>query len=411
FRRVLFRPHPPYVRPERRPPVTQHDENLIELVGPTNEGWYRTQIPDWIALHPDLKDGAFRLYVILRSLILEKQKTKIRVLSYDQLAFLMVGKNGKPVSESTIKSLLRNLHDLGLVDNPDGARLVTSAGHGGISSRRRYRLNDWPKDRDSYAGWRNTFDKLAAFTEDWRTSRTDVCPGNLEGQKVDRRVDQGEHSVPSTPTRVSPAQLVRQNSDRDGQISDHDGQISDARTPVTSENATSLKEFPKEVSSSSAPAEAAAPPRPRRSEEEEEKKTTNKKKRGDSETPRTKTPEDRAIRVVLDRLADHSPTEDEAQAVITHIRTQATQRGTTIARIDKWIDRRDPDTLRHDLAHIRAQTTHQGPGCGIHRRKTLPCRMCAIAAATGDFEPLLAELKRVGPDERPDLADLCAGHS
>ena len=65
--------------------MTQHDENLIELVGPTNEGWYRTQIPDWIALHPDLKDGAFRLYVILRSLILEKQKTKIRVLSYDQI--------------------------------------------------------------------------------------------------------------------------------------------------------------------------------------------------------------------------------------------------------------------------------------------------------------------------------------
>src|SRR5690606_39536452 len=91
------------------------------------------------ALHPDLKDGAFRLYVILRSLILEKQKTKIRVLSYDQLAFLMVGKNGKPTSVSTIKSLLRNLHDLGLVDNPDGARLVTSTGHGGISSRRRDR--------------------------------------------------------------------------------------------------------------------------------------------------------------------------------------------------------------------------------------------------------------------------------
>jgi len=170
-------------------------------------------------------------------------------------------------------------------------------------------------------------------------------------------------------------------------------------------------EDPSESSSSSGRTETAAPPRPRRSEEEEEKKTTNKKKRGDSETPRTKTPEDRAIRVVLDRLADHSPTEDEARAVITHIRNQATQRGTTIARIDKWIDGRDTTTLLADLAHIRAQTTHQGPGCGIHRRKTLPCRMCAIAAATGDFEPLLAELKRVGPDERPDLADLCAGHS
>lgn len=404
--------------------MTQHDENLIELVGPTNEGWYRTQIPDWIALHPDLKDGAFRLYVILRSLILEKQKTKIRVLSYDQLAFLMVGKNGKPVSESTIKSLLRNLHDLGLVDNPDGARLVTSTGHGGISSRRRYRLNDWPKDRNAYTGWRNTFDKLAAFTEDWRTSRTDVCPGNLEGQKVDRRVDQGEHSVPSTPTRVSPAQLVRQNSDRDGQISDHDGQISDARTPVTSENATSLKEFPKEVSSSSAPAEAAAPPRPRRSEEEEENNTKGQKNTSSGQrrcttctrpdqrkcttcTKSAETPETRAIRVVLDRLADHSPTEDEAQAVITHIRTQATQRGTTIARIDKWIDGRDPDTLRHDLDHIRAQTkARRRPSegtCRIHGDKRLPCIYCRMSAHAGDWTDLITELQRAGAEGRPDL--------
>src|SRR5690606_3536915 len=176
-------------------------------------------------------------------------------------------------------------------------------------------------------------------------------------------------------------------------------------------------------------AEAAAPPRPRRSEEEEEKNNTKGQKGCSSDQQRcttctkpdqrkcttctksAETPETRAIRVVLDRLADHSPTEDEARAVITHIRNQATQRGTTIARIDKWIDGRDTTTLLADLAHIRAQTTHQGPGCGIHRRKTLPCRMCAIAAATGDFEPLLAELKRVGPDERPDLADLCAGHS
>src|SRR5690606_1530243 len=128
-------------------------------------------------------------------------------------------------------------------------------------------------------------------------------------------------------------------------------------------------------------AEAAAPPRPRRSEEEEEKKTTNKKKRGDSETPRTNTPEDRAIRVVLDRLADHSPTEDEARAAITHIRNQATQRGTTIARIETSIDGRHTPTLLAALAHIRPQTPRQGPGCGIPPRKSLPCRRCAIAAS------------------------------
>lgn len=154
-------------------------------------------------------------------------------------------------------------------------------------------------------------------------------------------------------------------------------------------------------------AEAAAPPRPRRSEEEEEKKTTNKKKRGDSETPRTKTPEDRAIRVVLDRLADLSPTEDEARAVITHIRNQATQRGTTIARIDRWIDGRDTGALAADLAHVRATTRrHQRPNtntCRIHGDKRLPCIYCRMSAHAGDWTDLITELQRVGVEERPDL--------
>lgn len=166
-------------------------------------------------------------------------------------------------------------------------------------------------------------------------------------------------------------------------------------------------------SSSSGRTETAAPPQPRTPSDEEEKRTVKTKNQDPAEKPNT-TAEARALQLIQERLTNAPggpPTETEARAVITHIRNQATQRGTTIARIDKWIDGRDPDTLRHDLAHIRAQTTQHGPGCGIHHRKTLPCRMCAIAAATGDFEPLLAELKRVGPDERPDLADLCAGHS
>ncbi|KUP97769.1 hypothetical protein [Thermobifida cellulosilytica] len=155
-----------------------------------------------------------------------------------------------------------------------------------------------------------------------------------------------------------------------------------------------------------------ATPRPRPSsekeeEEEEEKKTTNKKKRGDSETPRTKTPEDRAIRVVLDRLADHSPTEDEARAILTHIRTQATQRGTTIARIDKWIDGRDPGALAADLAHVRAQTkARRRPSegtCRIHGDKRLPCIYCRMSAHAGDWTDLITELQRAGVEERPDL--------
>ena len=66
-------------------------------------------------------------------------------------------------------------------------------------------------------------------------------------------------------------------------------------------------------------------------------------------TKGAETPETRAIRVVLDRLADHSPTEDEAQAVITHIRNPATQRGTTIARIERLYEERlDQRSLLQD---------------------------------------------------------------
>ena len=158
-------------------------------------------------------------------------------------------------------------------------------------------------------------------------------------------------------------------------------------------------------SSARVEAEAAAPLRSRQSnEEEEEKKTTKTKKRGDSET---ETVEDRATALILTRLADHSPTEDEARAVITHIRTQATQHGTTIARIDKWIDGRDTGALAADLAHVRATTRrHQRPGtntCKIHGDKRLPCIYCRMSAHAGDWTDLITELQRAGVEERPDL--------
>lgn len=137
----------------------------VEFAGPTSDGWYRTQIPDWIALNPDLKDGAYRLYCILRALILEKQKNKIRVLSHEQIAFLAVGKNGKPCSVSAVKALLANLQEVGLVTNPDGSRIVTSSGPGTIQSRRRYQFSDWPDTEGAYAsgyrhrpGWQDTWE-------------------------------------------------------------------------------------------------------------------------------------------------------------------------------------------------------------------------------------------------------------
>jgi hypothetical protein len=41
----------------------------VELLPPAEEGWYRTQIPDWVALHPQMTHTAFRLYCIVPSLV------------------------------------------------------------------------------------------------------------------------------------------------------------------------------------------------------------------------------------------------------------------------------------------------------------------------------------------------------
>ena len=171
-------------------------------------------------------------------------------------------------------------------------------------------------------------------------------------------------------------------------------------------------------------AEAAAPPRPRRSEEEEKNNTKGQRNTPSDQqrcttctmvdqrkcttcTKGAETPETRAIRVVLDRLADHSPTEDEARAVITHIRNQATQRGTTIARIDRWVDGRDTGALAADLDHMRAQTkARRRPSegtCRIHGDKRLPCIYCRMSAHAGDWTDLITELQRAGAEGRPDL--------
>lgn len=358
--------------------MNEQTSETLEISGPTSNGWYRTQIPDWIALHPDLKDGAFRLYVIMRSLILEKQTTKVRVLSHEQLAFLLVGKNGKSASVSTVKALLRNLHEIGLVDNPDGARLVSSTGNAGIESRRRYRMSDWPADRDTFTGWRNTFDKLDAFTEDWRETRPDAAPTR---HKTAARADQGRKGVRA-------GELEGQKSDRDRQISDRSGQISDANGAVSSGNATSLKEVPEvdAVTSSSSASAPAEPPAPA-AEAPAPKKTK-------------KTPE----QIVMERT---DATEDEARAVVELVLAQAAADGTQVRVPYRWLEDRDHHVLAQDLAAVRRRSSRPGAQtCGLHNvllEQGGGCSSCYGDLKAGDSATVRAHLAEVGGDARPDL--------
>ena len=354
----------------------------LEFAGPVSDGWYRTQIPDWIALHPELKDGSFRLFCILRALILEKQKNRIRVLSHEQIAFLAVGKNGKPASISTIKALLANLQEVGLISNPDGSRIVTSSGPGSIQTRRRYQLSDWPTASSSYTGWRNAFDKLDAFTDDWRDSRTDVSRGRVDSQKTDPRSEQGEQDP-------SAGQLEGQFSDRPGQNSDVDGQNSGENPPLSSGDASSLKELPEGValtSSSSAELEGTAPVA-----EKKTKKITKKS----------------AEDIVLEQLAHMTPTLEEADAVVTLVIAKAAAKGTRVENPTRWIDGRDKRVLEQDLEDVRRASRVALSGeCVLHEvsLESGACSSCMGDIKAGDAEAIRAHLLEVGADSRPDLA-------
>lgn len=103
-----------------------------------------TPIPDWITLHPKITHTAYRLYAIMRFRFLSDHTGEPLQLTYEELASLLPGPNGKPSSVSTIKSALRVLTEVGLLVNPDGGRIVTSQGHGSIQTKRRYQLNEFP---------------------------------------------------------------------------------------------------------------------------------------------------------------------------------------------------------------------------------------------------------------------------
>lgn len=135
--------------------------------------WSHTPVRDWIMVVPELRGTPFHLYCIMRSLLWDGKDVdpgddRSKLLTLDQLCWLMPGPNNKPCSLSTMKVLLQTLDDEGLVVNPDGERLVTSTGKGKIQVSRRFQINELPEL--PHVGWRSPWAKLQDYREDWRTN-------------------------------------------------------------------------------------------------------------------------------------------------------------------------------------------------------------------------------------------------
>src|SRR5690625_2269859 len=355
--------------------TTEGPTEDVEFIGPNDDGWYRTQIPDWIALCPQVTHTAYRLYVIVRSLILEKRPTKkVRLLSHEQLAFLLPGPNGKPSGVRIVKNALQVLTQIGLVSNPDAERIVTSGGKGVIHTRRRYQLHDWPTVKVSMTVWRNSFDKLDAFTQDWRQTRTDVFAGENVGRDSAPRSDQAQDTGSGTPDAtpqddVSAGENVGRDSARRRRDSARRRRDSARNADTTSDDVAPLKQFPQGVSSSSGGSSTSPAPQDPGEEEEENSPTAKK------------TPD--AAETVMART---DATAEEAEAVVDAIETEADERHTRlgapkVGQIDAYVAGFADRDLRRHLKAVRAQRAPQArTGTPVPRTRTV----CALHGIQGE---------------------------
>ncbi|MGW7460947.1 hypothetical protein [Streptomyces sp. NPDC054797] len=179
-------------------PVMDENAEDLEFVGDITDYWSYTQVRDWVLLVRGITRTALHLYLLLRAMVSETARRTgggLRRMSVDQLCYLLPGINDKPCSPTMVKDALRLLAEHDLVVNPDGdERLVTSTGKGGIqNSFRKYQVNDLPPD--AYVGWRNVWDKLDAYTPDWRE--------NPPQPPLHTRTDDGK--VRRTSNRPQPA--------------------------------------------------------------------------------------------------------------------------------------------------------------------------------------------------------------
>ncbi|MGW9440612.1 hypothetical protein [Streptomyces sp. NPDC055607] len=149
-------------RATSRPPVGEE----FEFEGDITDYWSPAVIRHWVLHLPEMKPTDFRLYMMFRAMLTSSPRG-LRRMSIDELCWLLTEEEGKEVGESTVRAALKRLEKANLVSNPDGERIVTSTGKGGIQNvARRYKVHDLPPD--VHVGWSNTWQKLDAYRPDWR---------------------------------------------------------------------------------------------------------------------------------------------------------------------------------------------------------------------------------------------------
>ncbi|MGW6562749.1 hypothetical protein [Streptomyces hydrogenans] len=209
---------------------------IVELYPPTDEeGWYASQVRDWVAVCPELSDSAIRLYLILRCLVIDKHGP-VRKLTLAELCHLLPrkavgpGERPEPSSLSRIRGLLDQLTRVGLITTPEGRRLTTSSRALAAGQGLRMRINLMP--RRTYTGPRNAFDVLDDIRPAAERSALSARARELELARA-RRTGRSEGagqavqaSVVETGQNSGPGD-VGQNFDPRGQNFDPRGQNSD----------------------------------------------------------------------------------------------------------------------------------------------------------------------------------------
>jgi hypothetical protein len=234
--------------------------------GEFTDRWSYTNVRDWVLLYPDLSRTSLHLYLILRSMIVEKRDTGLRRMTIDQLCYLLPGIDGKDTSRTAGKDALRNLLEEGF--------LVCLDDEGSQpSGPRKYLVKDLPP-RPNYDGWRNAWDKLDAYTPNWREEGRqrreqikEIRAAEKRGKALfDSYADRGVVGNPTTVQNGTNEGGRISDQGGGGRFSDQGGRISGARKAVTCTNEASKKP----LSSSSARGDGYATPEAPLEEDEKE---------------------------------------------------------------------------------------------------------------------------------------------
>ncbi|MFI9206270.1 hypothetical protein [Streptomyces sp. NPDC053048] len=218
-------------------------EQVVELYGPEDGGWYETRVKDWVGLCADLRDADVRGYVVLRGLVIEKFANHVRKLTLNEMCELIPGPNGKTSSLTRVRDMLRALTAVGLVTTPEGEPLTTSSSKKAADKPLRIRINDAaPK---GYQGWRNAEAKLQAIK---------ATAGEADGPRAEEpapasAAKPSRKAAPKSGRNSDQKKGPGRNSDQAGRDSDHGGRDSDQDSrddlrerdlPVVSSNGSSL---------------------------------------------------------------------------------------------------------------------------------------------------------------------------